>query len=79
MAEKASSGQDLKWFFIEWIESSGAPEFKLEYTIFRTTKGFRVQGKVSQDLDTFRMPVDSEDRDGGQPGREARGGDGNVV
>jgi aminopeptidase N len=50
-------GQDLGYFFIQWIESSGAPEFKLEYTIFRTQKGFRVMGKISQDLDTFRMPV----------------------
>ena len=66
MAEQAS-GQDLKWFFIEWIESSGAPEFKLEYTIFRTTKGFRVQGKVSQDLDTFRMPVDLKIETEGNP------------
>jgi tetratricopeptide (TPR) repeat protein len=52
-----AAGQDLGYFFIQWIESSGAPEFKLEYTIFRTQKGFRVMGKVSQDLDTFRMPV----------------------
>jgi hypothetical protein len=51
------SGQDLGYFFIQWIESSGAPEFKLEYTIYRTQKGFRVMGKISQDLDTFRMPV----------------------
>ena len=50
-------GQDLGYFFIQWIESSGAPEFKLAYTVFRTAKGFRVLGKVSQDLDTFRMPV----------------------
>jgi len=50
-------GQDLGYFFIQWIESSGAPEFKLEYTIFRTQKGFRVMGKIAQDLDTFRMPV----------------------
>ncbi len=50
-------GQDLNYFFIQWVESSGAPEFKLSYTVFRTTKGFRVLGKVSQDLDTFRMPV----------------------
>lgn len=57
IAENVSS-QDLGYFFIQWIESSGAPEFKLEYTIFRTQKGFRVMGKVSQDLDTFRMPVD---------------------
>jgi tetratricopeptide (TPR) repeat protein len=57
-AADAVSQQNLGYFFIEWIESSGAPEFKLEYTIFRTQKGFRVMGKVSQDLDTFRMPVD---------------------
>ena len=51
------AGQSLQGFFLQWIESSGAPEFKMEYTIFRTQKGFRVVGKVTQDLDTFRMPV----------------------
>src|SRR6266849_3482703 len=51
------SGQSLNYFFLQWIESSGAPEFKMEYTVFRTQKGFRVVGKVAQDLDTFRMPV----------------------
>jgi len=57
-AAQAASGQNLRYFLLEWIESSGAPEFKLEYTIFRTQSGFRVMGKVSQDLDTFRMPVE---------------------
>jgi tetratricopeptide (TPR) repeat protein len=61
------SGQDLGYFFIQWIESSGAPEFKLEYTIFRTQKGFRVMGKISQDLDTFRMPVDLKIETEGNP------------
>ena len=61
------SGQDLGFFFIQWIESSGAPEFKLEYTVFRTQKGFRVMGKVSQDLDTFRMPVDLKIETEGNP------------
>lgn len=55
-AEQAAGG-DLSYFFIQWIESSGAPEFKLTYTVFRTAKGFRLVGKVTQDLDTFRMPV----------------------
>ncbi len=50
-------GEDLSYFFIQWIESSGAPEFRLTYTVFRTSKGFRIVGKVAQDLDTFRMPV----------------------
>lgn len=65
-AEKVS-GQDLGYFFIQWCESSGAPEFRLEYTIYRTEKGFRVMGKISQDLDTFRMPVDLRIETEGNP------------
>ncbi len=61
------SGQKLDYFFLQWIESSGAPEFKLEYTVFRTTKGFRVMGKISQDLDTFRMPVEMRIETEGNP------------
>ena len=57
MAEEVS-GQSLNYFFLQWIESSGAPEFKMEWTMFRVgSKGFRVNGKISQDLDTFRMPL----------------------
>ena len=66
-AVEAVAQQNLGYFFIEWIESSGAPEFKLEYTIFRTQKGFRVMGKVSQDLDTFRMPVELKIETEGNP------------
>ncbi len=61
------TGTDTGYFFIEWIESNGAPEFKLEYTIFRTQKGFRVVGKVAQDLDTFRMPVELRFETEGNP------------
>jgi hypothetical protein len=61
------SGQDLGYFFIQWVESSLSPEFKLEYTIFRTQKGFRVMGKISQDVDTFRMPVDLKIETEGNP------------
>ena len=35
---RGHSRAELNWFFIEWIESSGAPEFKMEYTVFRTQK-----------------------------------------
>ncbi len=61
------SGQDLRYFFIQWLESSGSPEFKLEYTVLRTQKGFRVVGKIDQDLDTFRMPVDLRIETEGNP------------
>jgi aminopeptidase N len=61
------SGQDLRYFFIQWLESSGSPEFKLEYTVLRTQQGFRIVGKVNQDLDTFRMPVDLRIETEGNP------------
>jgi tetratricopeptide (TPR) repeat protein len=61
-------GSSLQYFFVQWIESNGAPEFRLEYTVFRLgTKGFRVMGKVSQDLDTFHMPVDLKIETEGNP------------
>jgi aminopeptidase N len=61
------SGQPLQYFFMQWIESTGAPEFKLEFTTFRTQKGFRAMGKISQDLDTFRMPVELRIETEGNP------------
>jgi aminopeptidase N len=61
------SGQDLRYFFLQWLESTGEPDFKLEYTVFRTLKGFRIVGKITQDLDTFRMPVDLKIETEGNP------------
>jgi tetratricopeptide (TPR) repeat protein len=79
IAEK-NYGDQLTWFFSQWLDSTGAPEFKLKYTTYRlggaaATKeqsakdekaaGFRVTGEISQDLDLFRMPVDIKiDTDG---------------
>ncbi len=60
-------GQQLTWFFSQWLDSTGAPEFKDKYTIYRlgNGKGFRVVGEISQDLDLFRMPVELKiDTDG---------------
>jgi len=64
VAEKEAS-QQLTWFFTEWLDSTGAPEFKEKYTIYRTQKGFRVVGEIQQDMDLFRMPVELKiDTDG---------------
>jgi hypothetical protein len=65
-------GEELRYFFIQWVESNGAPEFKVEWKILRTRSadgkgGFRVQGKITQDLDTFRMPVDLHIETDGNP------------
>jgi len=64
-------GDQLTWFFSQWLDSTGAPEFKVKYTTYRLggsgkeqspkedkAPGFRVVGEISQDLDLFRMPVD---------------------
>lgn len=59
------SGQQLSGFFTQWLDSTGAPEFKNKYTVFRTAKGFRIVGQINQDLDLFRMPVELKvDTDG---------------
>jgi hypothetical protein len=50
-------GEQMTWFYSQWLDSTGAPEFKNKYTVFRIKKGFRVVGQVQQDLDLFRMPV----------------------
>src|SRR5262245_40227491 len=52
-AAEAAIGQKMDYFFLQWVESSGAPEFKLDYTVFRNTKGFRVMAQVVQVLGTF--------------------------
>jgi aminopeptidase N len=53
-------GDQLRWFFTQWLDSTGAPEFNAKYTIYRLgdNKGFRVVGQITQDLDLFRMPID---------------------
>ena len=59
------SGQNMNGFFTQWLDSTGAPEFKDTYTIYRTPKGFRIVGEIKQDLDLFRMPVELKiDTDG---------------
>jgi aminopeptidase N len=58
---------NLPSFFSEWLTSTGVPEFDVKYTIYRTPKGFQVIGKISQNLDTFRMPVDVKVETEGNP------------
>ncbi|MFI5089630.1 MAG: M1 family aminopeptidase [Terriglobales bacterium] len=64
---EAQSGQRLTGFFTQWLDSTGAPDFKNKYTVYRlgNNKGFRIAGEIQQDLDLFRMPIDVKvDTDG---------------
>ena len=53
-----TAGRELRFFFGQWVDSTGVPEFRSEYRMLRTKDGFRVPGTVKQDMDTFEMPVD---------------------
>jgi aminopeptidase N len=49
---------NLRYFFAQWIEGTGVPEFTVDYQIIRTRAGkFRTRGTVKQSLETLRMPV----------------------
>ncbi len=57
LAEKAST-QQLTYFFAQWVTSTGVPQFKRTWAVYRIKGGYQVVGKVTQDLDIFRMPVE---------------------
>jgi len=57
LAEKISN-QELTYFFAQWVSSTGVPQFKRTWAVYRTAKGYQVVGKVQQDIDIFRMPVE---------------------
>ena len=66
----AKAGQpppDLRSFFAQWLNSTGVPDFTIEYVVYRTHQGFRVVGKIKQPLDTFHMPVDLRIETEGNP------------
>jgi aminopeptidase N len=70
LANKTGGG-NLRGFFALWVDSTGVPEFKVEYSIIRTREGqFKIRGTVRQNLDSFRGPVGVAVQSEG--GREAK-------
>ena len=57
-AAQRGPAPNLTPFFVQWLNSTGVPEFKLDFVVVRTRKGFLLRGDVKQDLETFRMPVE---------------------
>jgi peptidase M1-like protein len=49
---------NLRGFFVQWLNSTGVPDFTTEFVVYRTPKGFRVVGKIKQPIDTFSMPIE---------------------
>jgi aminopeptidase N len=51
--------ENLRYFFAQWVEGTGVPEFTVDYQIIRTRGGkFRTRGTVKQNLESLKMPVE---------------------
>ncbi|HKR60173.1 MAG TPA: M1 family aminopeptidase [Pyrinomonadaceae bacterium] len=54
-----ANGSNMRYFFAQWVEGTGVPEFTVDYQIIRTRSGkFRTRGTVKHSLQTLRMPVE---------------------
>ena len=52
-------GQPMRYFFARWVDSTGVPEFSVDYQILRTRGGkFLTRGTVKQNYENLRLPVD---------------------
>jgi hypothetical protein len=65
--ENANAASDLQPFFTQWVNSTGVPEFTIDYTVLRTTKGFRVVGKIKQPLPVFHADLELQIQTEGNP------------
>ena len=53
------AGESMRYFFAQWVEGTGVPEFTVDYQIIRTRAGkFRARGTVKQNLEALHMPVE---------------------
>ncbi|HTU49351.1 MAG TPA: M1 family aminopeptidase [Acidobacteriaceae bacterium] len=52
--------QNLRPFFTQWLDSTGAPTLQDKWTLYRlgNNQGFRTIGEIDEDLDLFQMPVE---------------------
>ena len=62
------TGEDYRWFFVQWVESVGVPEFRIDYGIYKLRDGnFKIRGQIKQNIELFRMPLDVRIETKGQP------------
>ena len=67
------SGQNMRYFFARWVESTGVPEFTADYQIIRTRAGkFIARGTVKQNYDNLKLPLDVMLRSEGENGSKVQ-------
>jgi tetratricopeptide (TPR) repeat protein len=57
---EAASHENLRPFFMQWLNGTGAPALQDKWTLYRlgNNQGFRTVGEIDEDLDLFQIPVD---------------------
>jgi len=67
------AGQNMRYFFARWVDSTGVPEFTSDYLIIRTRGGkFIARGTLKENYDNLRLPVDVELRSEGAQGAKVQ-------
>jgi hypothetical protein len=67
------AGQNMRYFFARWVESTGVPEFTADYQIIRTRAGkFIARGTVKQNYDNLKLPLDVQLRSEGENGSKTQ-------
>ena len=57
---EVTTGQNLDWFFRQWVYGPGFPEYKVSWTHNHRTKKLMIHVRQTQDLKTtnlFKMPI----------------------
>ena len=53
------AGKNMRYFFAQWVEGTGVPEFSVDYQIIRTRSGkFRTRGTIRQNFENLHLPVE---------------------
>src|SRR5438445_228205 len=53
------AGKNMRYYFAQWVEGTGVPEFGVDYQIIRTRAGkFRTRGTVRQNVENLQLPVE---------------------
>lgn len=53
------AGRNMRYFFAQWVEGTGVPEFTVDYQIIRTRSGkFRTRGTIKQSFESLKLPVE---------------------
>lgn len=61
------AGENMRYFFAQWIEGTGVPVFTIDYQIIRTRSGkFLARGTVKQTVETLKLPVELTMRSEGE-------------